>query len=133
MNPADNASRGKKVNALLTGSRWIGGIWKSEEHWPEFVLDTAISTDVPEVKRNFIVSAIKPSATDQILTHFSSSQRLSVAIAWFLKVKKVLFKLDQVRKEVTFNPNDQSTHLELEMKRIRRTLGGQSVSSDDLL
>lgn len=66
MNPADDASRGMNVDALLTGSSWVEGpnfLWKSEGPWPECVMETAVSLDDPEVKGGFIVSAV--IATDQ--------------------------------------------------------------------
>lgn len=73
------------------------------------------------------------NATDQLLTYFSSWHRLKVSVAWFLKVKRALWKLRQVRKELASDPNNQSTPVQEEMKRVRKTLGGQSVAADDLL
>ena len=36
-NPADDASRGIRMQELVNGSRWINGpefLWKNESHWP---------------------------------------------------------------------------------------------------
>ena len=51
-NPADDASRGRKVDDLVTGSRWIEGpsfLWKPEEYWPESIMEIGIPADDPEV------------------------------------------------------------------------------------
>lgn len=79
MNPADAASRGQRADAFLKNTGWIHSpemIWKSEEEWPQFPLDsTTLSVDDPEVKRNPIIATIvkggdKP--TDMLITYFSS-------------------------------------------------------------
>lgn len=52
-NPADNASRGRKVADLLTGSRWIEGpsfLWKTERYRPESTMEISIPVDDPEVR-----------------------------------------------------------------------------------
>lgn len=76
-NPADDASRGSKVNDLLTGSRWIEGpsfLWKSERYWPENIMEISIPADDPEVKSEFVVNAVVEknlSVTDQLIAYFS--------------------------------------------------------------
>lgn len=77
--PADDASRGKKVEDLLIGSRWMGGwsdfLWKSERYWPENIVNVTVSSDEPEVKRDFSVNAAiandSPHATLQLIAYFS--------------------------------------------------------------
>ena len=55
-NPADDASRGMKVEDLLDRSRWIEGpnfLWKPERYWPENIIEISIPLDDPEVKKDF--------------------------------------------------------------------------------
>ncbi|XP_034095472.1 uncharacterized protein LOC117561915 [Gymnodraco acuticeps] len=117
-NPADEASRGVKVEHLLTCSRWIHGpefLSKSEEEWPLNILDsTSISSDDPEVRGEVSVNTViindAPNATNnisdedpqnavnQLITHFSSWKRLKISVAWFLQLRKTLQLLSQKRK-----------------------------------
>lgn len=58
-NPVDDASRSRKVDDLLNGSRWIEGpsfLWKPERYWPESTMEISIPVDDPEVKRNLTVN-----------------------------------------------------------------------------
>lgn len=60
-NPADEASRGVTMDDLLTNQRWIEGpelLWKPEEEWPASSMDSAISADDPEVKRELTVNVL---------------------------------------------------------------------------
>lgn len=68
--------------------------------------------------------------TNSFLLIFSDWRRLKVAVAWFLRVKTTLFKLSQKKKELqASDANTPSTHMHLEMKKVRSALDGQSVSS----
>lgn len=95
-NPADKASRGVKVDYLLTSSRWIHGpdfLSKSEEEWPPNMLDsTSISSDDPEVKGEVSVNAVittdQLNAVNKLITYFCSWKRLKTYVAWFLQLKK---------------------------------------------
>ncbi len=67
-------------------------------------MENTIAVDDPEVKKDFTVNAAiikdSPNATDQLAAYFSDWRRLKVAAAWFLKVKTMLLKLSQKRKEL---------------------------------
>ena len=140
-NPADDASRGRKVDDLVTGSRWIEGpsfLWKPERYWPESILETSIPADDPEVKRDFTVNVVVAkdalNATDRLITYFSDWRKLKVTVAWFLKIKWALLKLSQKRKQLqTSDADQQARNVQAEMKKMRSTFGGQSVSSEDLM
>lgn len=41
-----------------------------------------------------------PNATHRLITHFSDWTKLKVAVAWLLKLKKVLRQRSQKRKEI---------------------------------
>lgn len=91
-NPADDASRGLKIEHLVQG-RWIDSpkfLWEAEREWPVYPVDTEIVDDL-EVKRNFIANAVVTedtgNVTKRLITHFSSWKRLKVAVGWLLKFK----------------------------------------------
>lgn len=145
MNPDDAASRGQRADAFLKNTGWIHGpemIWKSEEEWPQFPLDsTTLSVDDPEVKRNPIIATVvkggdKP--TNILITYFSSRRRLKVAAAWFQKLKEALKLLAQRRKalqstinQTTVNRNAQKA-IDQKLADVKATQGGQTVSLEDL-
>ena len=106
-NPADEASRGMKAENFLENKRWIQGpefLSKSEDRWPKSDMDlSVISSDDPEVKRNLVVNSIIKDAenpTNYLIHYFSNWIKLKTAVAWFLKLKKLLKLLNEKRKEI---------------------------------
>ncbi len=126
-NPADDASRGRKVDDLVTGSRWIEGpsfLWKPERYWPESIMEIGIPADDPEVKRDVTVNAVvakdASNATDQLITYFSEWRKLKVTVAWFLKIKRALLRLSQRRKQLqTSDADQQPRNVQAEMWKMR--------------
>lgn len=105
-NPADDASRGMKVEDLLNGGRWIEGpkfLFKPEKDWPSDITEATIACDDPEVKKevtvNAIVSQDSLNAADQLIACFSDWGRLKIAVAWFLKWRSILLQLKERRKD----------------------------------
>ena len=61
LNPADDASRGLKVDELLTNSRWKMGppfLWQSEDKWPSYPGVEELSEEDPEVKKDAKVGGV---------------------------------------------------------------------------
>lgn len=141
LNPVDDASRGLKVEDLVT-QRWIKGpefLQEPEEMWPTFPVDTGVTADDPEVKRSLTVNAIHvdTNAASQLMTHFSDWQRLKVAAAWCIKLKGTLLKLKKKRKEFE-HANTSATvaarlDVQKEMQAFSTSLGNQKVTLEDLL
>lgn len=78
-NPADEASRGMKVDTFLENQRWIHGpgfLSKPEEMWPKCNLDLGgISSDDPEVKKDLMVNSIVTNTenhTTALINYLSS-------------------------------------------------------------
>ena len=93
-NPADDASRGIRMQELVDGSRWIHGpnfLWQSESQWPISSIDGAKATqfelppDDPEIKKasSFVIesNASYPELPSR-LQYFSSWHRAKTAVAW---------------------------------------------------
>lgn len=97
-NPADDASRGLKVEHFLKNDRWLKGpafLWKTEEEWPKFALDMSVGFNDPEVKREVTANAISlniANPTYQFIVYFSDWRRLKTSVAWFLRLKAVLLQ-----------------------------------------
>ena len=100
LNPADDASRGLKVDALLAATRWKMGpsfLWEQEDNWPnQSTIVEELSSDDPEVKKTTLVGAVcKKEATveiDEVFKRFSSWHDLKKFVAWILRFKTNLRK-----------------------------------------
>ncbi|XP_074653621.1 uncharacterized protein LOC141907778 [Tubulanus polymorphus] len=95
-NPADDASRGFKVQQLLDGnSRWLTGpafLSSLESEWPNQPDVEAIPTTDVEVnkKQKYICTLVVTEAEDPCMMYFqrfSSWTRLKRCIAWILRFK----------------------------------------------
>lgn len=144
-NPADDASRGMKVGTFLKNNRWLGGpafLWLQEEYWPMDILNVSIDSDDLEVKRETTVNVISvdeiSNPTDQLITYFSEWRRLKVAVAWFLKLKRILLERIRLRKEQkTINDglpmNKQDCSVMSKGSRLVATTKSSVLTLDDLL
>ncbi|KAI2646661.1 NEDD4 family-interacting protein 2 [Labeo rohita] len=138
LNPADDASRGTKADGFLK-QRWTESpefLWEPEEKWPKSPLDFSVTADDPELKRNPIINAtiINTNATSQLISFFSDWQRLKVAVAWILKLKRALLKLCKKRKELQFASANgaQLLNVTKEMQAFKDSLGNQKLSLKNL-
>jgi len=107
LNPADEASRGMTVEALLKNERWTQGphlLKLSEEAWPQRPADMGeVSTDDPEVKKTAEVFANEASKQTEdymskVFERVSSWTRLRKIVAWILRYKSTLRRRIQLRK-----------------------------------
>lgn len=105
-NPADQATRGMKVESLKQGETWINGpqfILQPASEWPQRP-DTATQdlhsySEVKTIRANRIIAEEKSDPMNQLLQYYSSWGRLKRAIAWILRVKETLINLKDKRKE----------------------------------
>jgi len=98
LNPADLASRGCSAKALLKSSSWFSGpdfLWKNEDYWPQ---GPVLLTPLPELDVSpaanvlafSLTSSQTPNVIDDLISHYSSFQRLKKTVAWLLRVKSFL-------------------------------------------
>lgn len=144
-NPADDVSRGMKATDFLVSKRWSKGpefLSKPEEEWPKSDLKIhGIAEDDPEVKRDLTVNLIVTageSHTNQLMSYFSTWQKLKTAVAWFLRIKQCLKLLRQNRKEIQAAVCEDEKDLEKQksevakrMENFKATLSGQSLHLED--
>ena len=94
-NPADDASRGLKLDALLQKERWLKGrtfLWKSESEWPASVEVPNLSDDDPEVRQGATVytTATSERILESLVQRYSTWWGLVRAFAWLSRFKDYL-------------------------------------------
>ena len=76
-NPADDASRGLKLDALLQKERWLKGpkfLWKSESEWHASVEVSNLKDDDPEVRQGATIytTAASERNLESLVQRYSS-------------------------------------------------------------
>ncbi|XP_071481344.1 uncharacterized protein [Diadema antillarum] len=93
-NPADDGSRGMTATEMVNNPRWLKGpnfLWQEEENWPtppEVLQD--IPQDDVEVKKANVNAVTSTDSLEELLTRFSSWNKLKRAFAWILRYKAFL-------------------------------------------
>ncbi|XP_015780174.1 PREDICTED: uncharacterized protein LOC107358056 [Acropora digitifera] len=98
LNPADDASRGMAVNAIINKNRWIRGpdfLWHDEMSWPKRPADmdrTAKERCSLEEKKAVVAGLVTPidGGSNNLLDRFSSWFHLKKCVAWVLRYKSRL-------------------------------------------
>ncbi|XP_068704648.1 uncharacterized protein [Montipora foliosa] len=98
LNPADDASRGLAVNAIINKNRWIRGpdfLWHDEMSWPERPADmnrTAEERCLLEEKKAVVAGLVTPidGESNNLFDRFSSWFQLKKCVAWVLRYKSRL-------------------------------------------
>ncbi|XP_072037120.1 uncharacterized protein [Amphiura filiformis] len=111
VNPADICSRGQSVKKFVDNTNWISGLEflkDSETEWPVRDVHLQIEPDDPEVKKNMIVHAVQVDKPDepyetfaQFFGHYSDYHKLKRAVAWLLRLKKLLSQRKTHQQTVT--------------------------------
>ena len=106
-NPADCASRRQKVDDFMKNASWISGpefLCSPIEYWPKSPLsNTEIALDDPEIKKVSVnLIGVEGNETPfKKLIHYSSSwMKLKRTVAWFMKLKALLWSLCKRKKEL---------------------------------
>ena len=93
-NPADDASRGLKVDDLLINTRWFYGpdfLQCDESVWPSNPLIVQeLSGDDPEVRRDstvYVTSVLGDDIFDKLFCRYSDWLQLRTVVAWLLRVR----------------------------------------------
>lgn len=137
-NPADDVSRGLRMEQLLTKDRWLKGpqfLVKDEDEWPLTKLDLNIAHGDPEVKRETLVNSIvmnDQNPTCQLIQYFSDWTRLEVAVAWFLKFKSFLVKLTSHRKGLMNEGRADARAVVQEVEKWKATGCGKGLTVEDM-
>ena len=94
-NPADDASKGLRLEEMMKNSRWLNGpafLWKEESSWPEMIEVPTLKDSDPEVRKEsriYTAAAVQDSI-ENLIHHYSSWWKLKRAFAWMLRFKTFL-------------------------------------------
>ncbi len=148
LNPADQGSRGVKVEKFMQNKVWIHGpafLLKPESEWPKQLEEKELTTEEdPEIKTcaRVTVKSTQESydAVNKLIAYYSTWQRLRKAVGWFLRLKKILILLKDKRKELKTtisqsenNPEKQDKLVAQHMKKFRSTIQQQPLSLEELI
>lgn len=143
-NPADYASRGQRVDEFLKNTSWVSGpefLCSPVECWPKTPLNNAeITSDDPEIKRikvNSINVREDVSPFKKLINYFSSWIKLKRTVAWFLKIKVMLWSLCQKREELRAACEEASIDsgqqlIQSQMDSLKESFKNTRISVEDL-
>lgn len=120
-NPADDGSKGLKLDVLTKNDRWLTGpkfLWREEECWPAMVEILTLTDDDPEVRKEnqTYVASTRRDVMEELMVYYSSRWKLKVAVSWWLRYKRYLKNKILQRRE------SSSTKQELEERSGYLTL-----------
>ena len=95
VNPADDGSKGLKLDALLKDDRWIRGpqfLGKDESSWPKMVEIPELKDEDPAVRKeaqNYSI-VVNVNALEKVIGYHSSWWKLRRCVAWLLRYKQYI-------------------------------------------
>ena len=113
--PADNGSKGLKIDTMLGNDRWLKGskfLWEDESHWPKMIKIPVLKDDDVEVRKEaqIYVSAVQSNVLDDLISYYSCWWKLKCSIAWllrysqYLQMKVLLRKMLQLQVALQSSP-----------------------------
>ena len=126
-NPADDASKGLKLEELTKNGRWLNGpafLWKEEANWPAMINVPELRDSDPEVKKEnkIHVTTVTQDPLDMLVRHFSSCWKVKTAFAWLMRYKQFLQSKVLEQKQGGMNTSTDSPSI----RRVSK--GSQSYS-----
>ena len=102
-NPADDGSKGVKLDALIANDRWLKGpgfLWKDQTHWPRTERVLVLQNDDPAVRKDVQVyfATARCNVLETLILHHSSWWKLKYSVAWLLHCKKCLLNRVRLKK-----------------------------------
>ncbi|XP_022780505.1 uncharacterized protein LOC111321804 [Stylophora pistillata] len=94
-NPADDGSKGLKIDTMLRDDRWLKGpkfLWEDESYWPNMIKVPVLGDDDEEVRKEaqIYVSTVQSNVLDDLISFYSCWWRLKCSITWLLRYKQYL-------------------------------------------
>ena len=124
-NPADDGSKGLKLDVLIKNDRWLTGpefLWEEEERWPAMAEIPILKDDDPEVRKEnqIYVASTSRDVMEELMMYYSSWWKLKVAVSWILRYKRYLKNKILQRRESSLTKQEfeeRSSHLTLDELR----------------
>ena len=103
-NPADDASKGLRLEEMAKNNRWLNGptfLWKEEDCWPTRIEVPRLKDSDAEVRkeRRIYVTNVAQDLFDSLIHHYSSWWKLKRAFAWLLRYKQFILSKFGKKKE----------------------------------
>ena len=94
-NPADDWSKGVKLDTMITKDRWLRApefLWKDQTHWPQLEKVPVLKDKDPEVRKEaqIYVTSERCNALETLILRHSSWWKLKCSIGWLLRYKEYL-------------------------------------------
>lgn len=112
-NPADDASKGLKLEELTKNGRWLNApafLWKEEANWPAMINVPELRDSDPEVRKEskIYVTTASQDPLDLLVSHFSSWWKVKTAFAWLMRYKQFLQSKVLEQKQEGMNTSTDS-------------------------
>ena len=103
-NPADDASKGFRLQEMAKDNRWLNGptcLWKEEDSWPTRIEVPRLKDSDVEVRKEsrIYVTTVAQDPLDSLIHHYSSCWKLKRAFAWLLRYKQFIRSKTCKKKE----------------------------------
>ena len=94
-NPADDSSKGLKIDTMLKDDRWLKGpkfLWEDKSHWRKMIKIPVLGDDDVEGRKEaqIYVSAAQSNVLDDLILYYSCWWKLKRSTAWLLRYKQYL-------------------------------------------
>ena len=105
-NPADDASKGLRLDEMAEINRWLNGpafLWKEENCWPAMIEVPRLKDSDAEVRKEsrIYVTTVAQDPLNSLIHHYSSWWKLKRAFAWLLRYKQFIQNKVCKKKEDT--------------------------------
>lgn len=124
-NPADDGSKGLKLDALTKNDRWLTGpkfLWEDEACWPKMVEIPCLKDEDPEVRKEnqIYATSVSRDVVEELILYYSSWWKLRVAVSWLLRYKRYLKnKLLQRREGSPTKQGSEERRSYLKLEELR--------------
>ena len=104
-NPADDASKGLRLDDMTRNSRWLNGpafLWKDENCWPPMIEVPELKDSDAEVRKEsrIYATSVAQDPFDSLIHHYSSWWKLKRAFAWLRYATSSLYEAKFVRRKM---------------------------------
>ena len=94
-NPAEDGSKGLKLDAMLKNNRLLKGprfLWEAKSHWPIMIEIPTLRDGDLEARKEALVyaAAVHNDVLESWASSYPSWWKLKIAVAWLLRYKKYL-------------------------------------------
>ena len=125
LNPADDGSKGMKLDVMLQNDRWLKGpefLRCDEEEWPEMIKVPVLEDNDPAVRKELQVYTTSDSRdiVQEIIEYYATWWKLKSAVGWLLRYKQFLKNKVVQRRHGAERINEMLTTGFLKVDELRK-------------